>query len=489
MGERRLKTARIELHTWRDFTKVMKILDVGKWIYRGQEDSSWSLESGLDRYLKKFGKAGLRKKDGGSRDTEFVMAFPRAEYFAISRFRAMSRQDQAWASNVDALIAMQHYGAKTRLLDFTTSIRVALFFAYENQSNGKQRAIYAINYKALLDQDGMWSGYKEYLKREKKWVDRGDEQARWEFESQIENQYYRDFAFAEAEKIILQQAQESEISILPLYTVCSNKRQMAQTGVELMPRTFDWFDKNLATALNVSVDEINNPTTLISNDISHLVNASAHLPSALVKLVFDPQMEKDAWQLLDQANINAATIYPDWVGIAKSVRYNNNIQILDAALGRPKESELVSNFWVPRGKILACRLSDMLSTVVENMVQKGISHVPVLDEVGKVIGVFSENTMMEAWKAKLNCAETATISVLASLLPTDEHKVDDFLFVSKRATAAGLWKIHKESLENDRRIGLFLVTENGKPNEPLLGVATIWDVAEALDEKAVMTRR
>ena len=30
---------------------------------------------------------------------------------------------------------------------------------------------------------------------------------------------------------------------------------------------------------------------------------------------------------------------------------------------------------------------------------------------------------------------------------------------------------------------MFLVTENGKPNEPLLGVATPWDVAEALDEK------
>ena len=489
MGERRLRAGRIELHTWRDFTKVMKILDAGKWIYRGQEDASWSLESGLDRYLKKFGKAGLRKKDGGSRDTEFVVAFPRAEYFAISRFRAMSRQDQAWASNVDALIAMQHYGAKTRLLDFTTSIMVALFFAYENQSNGKQRAIYAINYKALLGQDGMWNGYKEYLKREKKLVDREDEQTRWEFESQIENQYYRDFAFAEAEKNILQQAQESEISILPLYTVCSNKRQMAQTGVELMPRTFDWFDKNLAAALNVSVEEVNNPTKLISNDISHLVNASAHLPTALVKLVFESQMEKDAWQLLDQANINAATIYPDLIGIAKSVRYNNSIQVLDAALGRPKESKHVANFWIPRDKIVSCVMTDDISSVIDKMTANRISHVPVLDEEGRVIGVFSESTMMEAWKAKLSCMATSTISVLDSLLPTDKHKVDEFLFVSKRATAAGLWKIHKESLENDRRIGLFLITENGKPNEALLGVATIWDVAEALDEKTIMTRR
>ena len=483
MVKRRPKTGRIELHNWRDFTKVMKLFDAGKWIYRGQEDASWSLESGLDRYLKKFGKAGLRKKDGGSRDAEFVLAFPRAEYFAISRFQAMSKMHQTWASDVDALIAMQHYGAKTRLLDFTTAIMVALFFAYENQANGKERAIYAINYKALLDQAGMWSSYKEFLKAEKKWIDRGDEQARWEFESQIENQYFRDFAFAEAEKNILQQEQECEISILPLYTVCSNKRQMAQTGVELMPRTFDWFDKNLATALNVSVEEVNNPTKLISNDISHLVNASAHLPTALVKLVFDSQMEKDAWQFLDQANINAATIYPDLIGIAKSIRYNNSIQLLDATLGRAKESEPVSCFWISRDNVTSCSLLDTISSVIGKMTEGKISHVPVLDEEGKVVGVFSESTMMEAWKAKIVCSDTATMNSLSDFLPIDKHSVDVFKFVPKNATAAGLLKMHKESLESDRRIGLFFVTNNGRQDEPLLGIVTAWDVAGALDEK------
>lgn len=54
---------------------------------------------------------------------------------------------------------------------------------------------------------------------------------------------------------------------------------------------------------------------------------------------------------------------------------------------------------------------------------------------------------------------------------------------TQKASAAGLWKSYKESLENDKRIGLFLVTKNGKPDEPLFGIATAWDVAEVLDEK------
>ena len=478
-----LMTGRIELHSWRDFTKVMKIMEAGKWIYRGHEDASWSLETGLDRYLKKFGKAGLRGKDG-SRDDLFALAFPRAEYFAISRFRAMSREYKEWESNAEALIAMQHYGAKTRLLDFTTSIMVALFFAYENRSNGKERAIYAINYGSLLvNQNGMWSKYKEFLKEKAKWVDRGDEQARWVCESQIENDYFRQFAFEEANKIISENKRDGDIDIIPLYTVCSNKRQMAQTGIELMPRTFDWFDKNLAAALKVPIKEVNHPSCLVSSDLSRLTNAEKKLPTKLIKFIFDARMEKDAWQMLDQANINAATIYPDLVGIAKSIRYSNNTVMIDDVIGGAKASAPVTNFWIPRDKICVCSLSDTISSVIDRMIEGGYSHVPVLDGVGKVIGVFSESTMMEAWKANIRCADAATMNDLAAILPIDNHKMDVFEFVSQDATSASLQKVYKESFENNERIGLIFVTENGNPNEPLLGIVTVWDIGEALNEK------
>lgn len=46
------KTGTIELHSWRDFTKVMKIMGAGKWIYRGHKSVTYHLDSGLDRYVK-----------------------------------------------------------------------------------------------------------------------------------------------------------------------------------------------------------------------------------------------------------------------------------------------------------------------------------------------------------------------------------------------------------------------------------------------------
>lgn len=469
------KTGTIHLHTWRDFTKVMKIMGSGKWIYRGHKDADWSLRSGLDRYLEKFDKAGQRGKDG-SRNDLFLSKFSRAEYFAISRFKAMSREYGEWDSDTDALIAMQHYGAKTRLLDFTTSIMTALFFAYETKANGKARAIYAINYRALLQQNGMWSGYKKFLEADKKWINMGDEQARWECESQIENHYFRQFAFTEAGKIISENAQDSDIAVLPLYTVCSNRRQMAQTGVELFPRTFDWFDKNLAAALRVAVGEVNNPSQLLSNDISHLANAEKSLPSALVKFVFDPTMENDAWQFLDQANINAATIYPDLVGIAKSIRYSNSTMMIDNVIGRANEALEAADRLIPIDDVTKAILSDSIASVSNTMLAKGYSHVPILDEKGRVYGVFSESTMLEAWIAGVNCTQDATLRDMAKFLPIEKHKADVFRFVSKNATVAQLRKLHEDALKKEERIGLVFVTETGRESEPLMGILNIWDI-------------
>lgn len=479
--EQRPLTGRINLHTWRDFTKVMKLLDVGKWIFRGQEDASWCLKSGLDRYLDQFEKSGSCSKDG-SRSTDFLSTFPRAEYFEISRFRAITREYQEWASDVDALIAMQHYGAETRLLDFSTAIMVSLFFAYKKRFTGKDRAIYAVNYGALMSQEGIGSNYKEYLRQEARSVDNKDEKTRWEFESQIANDYFRRFAFAEADKLIVRNTQEGDIDIIPLYTAGANRRQKAQSGVLLMPRTFDCFDKNLARALKTSVDEINNPTKVISNDISHLTHAEAKLPTALVKLVFDAQMEKDAWQFLDQANINASTMYPDLVGAAQSIHYTNSNILVDATLGSAKETLPVSSLWVPIERVTKAALSDKIEDVTNEMINKGYSHVPILDDKSRVLGVFSESTMMEAWSAGLNCARGASIDAVQEFLPINRHKADVFKFVPKKVTVANLRTLYAEATRKNERIGLILVTNDGTANKPLLGVLNIWDIPEKVGD-------
>lgn len=560
-GERPL-TGRIELHSWRDFTKILKVMGVGKWIYRGHENVDWGLKSTLDRHVEDILKV---HKDWSK--AAFTLNLPRAEFFAISKFREMARKYQELDSDAAALIAMQHYGAKTRLLDFTMSIMVALFFAYEKRATGKKRAIFAVNYGSLMNQDGVWSGYQSFLKRiaaeeqEKRKIDREGERVWWNLESQFENHYFQRYTAEDAAANIWSCASGSAKGIIPLYKPAYNGRQTAQAGIELMPRTFDGFAENLAVALKTTVAEIEEPKKLITDDVSHLVNIESKLPSALVKFVFDADMENDAVQILDQANINAATIYPDMEGVAKSVRYSDTIvlgptnakktaktgwsdlidivqqifptwngrdvvafleemkvngldlkrlvvlrDVLDgprekvnsntdspAAIGETDVQFIrnavdrigrlasIANILIPCNDVFTCSLDDAIRPVTETMVKNSYSHVPVLDTGGKVTGVFSESTMLEMSKTDIGNLAQATIRDIAEFLPMEKHTADVFKFVPKNDAVLHLRQLCDEALKKRKRIGMFFVTENGKSDEPLLGILTVWDIAGALD--------
>ena len=67
------------------------------------------------------------------------------------KYHIYDRENSSPNSKLAWLAAMQHYGAPTRLVDFTESFYVALYFAIEAFS-GKEKtdfAIYAIDYRAL----------------------------------------------------------------------------------------------------------------------------------------------------------------------------------------------------------------------------------------------------------------------------------------------------------------------------------------------------
>lgn len=548
------KTGRIELHTWRDFTKVMKVMGAGAWIYRGHEDSGWRLSSTLDRHM----DDSLKVHKEWNRET-FRLNLPRAEFFAISKFREMAKRFQEFDSDAAALIAMQHYGAKTRLLDFTMSIMVALFFAYEKRATGKSRAIYAINYGALMNQGGVWLGYQSFLKRiaaeeqAKRKIDRDSERAWWNLESQFENHYFQRYVTEEAAANIWSCTPQGAKGIIPLYKPLYNGRQAAQAGIELMPRTFDGFNENLAEALRTTVAEIEEPATLITSDVSHAADFESVLPSALVKLVLDPKMEDDAWLMLDQANISAATIYPDMVGLAKSVRYSEKIVLgvaaakrvvtnawtrleqtvrtafptyggqdavkvlkalkvegievnrlsalktmigdgadtsvtvgeadvgfIEDVIAQIQQLETITDVVIPREKVFACSLDSAIHSIVEMMVKNSFSHVPVLDESQKVVGVFSESTLLES---KDIDRRQGTMRDVAGFLPLEKHTADVFRFVPKGDTVLHLRKLCDDALKASERIGMFFVTESGSPDEPLLGIFTVWDVACAPDRR------
>jgi hypothetical protein len=110
------------------------------YIFRGHSNEQWKLLSTIERmYI------------GQSADV-----IRRAEDYSIlefkSKFHLYDNENRTPTTKLEWLSLMQHYGAPTRLLDFTTSPYVALYFAIETMLPQQEEdpCVYALDYRALI---------------------------------------------------------------------------------------------------------------------------------------------------------------------------------------------------------------------------------------------------------------------------------------------------------------------------------------------------
>ena len=112
------------------------------WLFRGHTSATWGLESTLERVLAPIGwKPDLAKT---CEDYALHIFHSRAHHY-ISR-------DLLPATKLGWLSLMQHHGVPTRLLDFTESPFIGLFFAFDDVSpaQGDACAVWAIEYRKVM---------------------------------------------------------------------------------------------------------------------------------------------------------------------------------------------------------------------------------------------------------------------------------------------------------------------------------------------------
>ena len=161
------------------------------------------------------------------------------------------------------------------------------------------------------------------------------------------------------------------------------------------------------------------------------------------------------------------------------------VPFLDDVIFRIKQLPTAANVLIPLKDIFSCSFDDSIASVIDVMLKNVYSHVPVLNENGNVVGVFSESTMLEMSKFGSGSVDGKRIRDIAEFLPLVRHTADVFRFVPKNDPIAHLRHLCAEALERHERIGMIFVTENGKPEEPLLGILTVWDVAGVSDMSVV----
>lgn len=131
-----------------------------------------------------------------------------------------------------------------------------------------------------------------------------------------------------------------------------------------------------------------------------------------------------------------------------------------------------------KGKAMySCKMSDKVLDAVRVMNDNDYTHVPVLDENGRLIGVFGENTLVrilatdKAPKIGAGTRFKNIVDFIAKL--GDENVMFDFVkgseFVYKCDMMLGCAR------EGHTRLDILFLTEDGTCASPVEGLVTIWD--------------
>lgn len=107
-----------------------------RWVFRGQESSTWCLTTTLERTLRN--RFGYPLAEGRQWENRLRRQFMRN----APRFL---NQPPKHEDNMEWLALMRHYGAPTRLFDWTYSFWVALYFALESAETGGKCAVWALD--------------------------------------------------------------------------------------------------------------------------------------------------------------------------------------------------------------------------------------------------------------------------------------------------------------------------------------------------------
>lgn len=232
------------------------------YMYRGHSCIEWNLSSTLERLL----------------GDKFCDCAEKHEKYSINEFNKKyhlyCKANNIPKTKLERLAIMQHYGIPTKLLDFTLSPFVALYFSIENSEKTNDcLSIYALDYRRI-------NKYSiNYLKN-----------------NLTNNQSinYSDVAFNEDK--IFEQIDENSLEIL--WTVepnISNLRLDKQSGCFLT-----------SGCTKMSIEK------LLSKDIYKEIEN--------YKFIIKGIHWDNIYTLLQKMNITAKTIYGDMEGLSKSIK-------------------------------------------------------------------------------------------------------------------------------------------------------------------------
>ncbi|MFM0466791.1 FRG domain-containing protein [Paraburkholderia strydomiana] len=253
-----------------ELTRELNVLP-NHYVFRGQADSAWGLQSSLERML----------GDGWAAERARIFENHSLDTFQ-SKYHIYCGAEHRPKSKLSWLSVMQHYGVPTRLIDFTTSPYIALYFALEtyNPRSNIDLSIFAIDYTSVMDQS------IAYIKS-------------------------KDNKFNETRMSIYRKQDEIFEDILDRYSY-----------------DVAWISEPVES--NVRIDR-QSGTFLISGSLERPMEEILSLPiyerTDIKKLTIPAELYEGIFVALRKMSINSKSIYGDLAGLAKSIRMELNAYV------------------------------------------------------------------------------------------------------------------------------------------------------------------
>ena len=138
----------------------------------------------------------------------------------------------------------------------------------------------------------------------------------------------------------------------------------------------------------------------------------------------------------------------------------------------------VYSFSIKTDKMILVNYDDTLKDVVKLMSENKYSYIPIIDKSLRVVGIVSSDSIMDILnnKDKLKVSENDSLSKYSYYFELSNNENGFYLFISKDIYLYELETMVEKYEHTTHKLNIFLITENGKKNERILGLVTPWDL-------------
>jgi predicted transcriptional regulator len=232
------------------------------------------------------------------------------------------------------------------------------------------------------------------------------------------------------------------------------------TNAQKFLATYNELDQAFVKALGVSDSDS------FSNKVRRLISRN-------------PVVHNYQYDLFQLGSLRNAIVHQSIKGKAIAEPYEETVDLLQRILEEFKNPKRV----IPefQFEVFSVRSETRLIDLLTEMKEKDFSQAPILDDLGNVIEVISNNTISRwlfgEYKNQLIDLTEAKISDLIPYIETKEN----YSLISRNATIYEATEIYlKKSKEKKSKLDCMIITHSGKLGEKLMGIVCIEDIAAYL---------